>query len=307
MADNMKKERAEFSTSQMLKWMEYVADMKGVSPEKIKILNTCGKRRNILATIATHKMILIFADDTHANMLYKCWEAGYGDYEMYFGTGYEPTEMKHCKVSDLMDDPISGPTVVFIVNENTRESMIFGMKNENFSMGTVKYVGHEIRSVIMNKLELDVSDVALMVNSESIVIEASMVAYEGVIIADERDAGSLRTMEENVSKFGVHNVEIISDLEEDTLKELPVPRVAFIVATREEIEDDIIRLLKINPNIKFIFYTLELNILADIKYILEKHGIKVTEVMQITVSKTDRNSVFVAQPAPWIITGEKEI
>lgn len=307
MADNMKKERAEFSTSQMLKWMEYVADMKGVSPEKIKILNTCGKRRNILATIATHKMILIFADDTHANMLYKCWEAGYGDYEMYFGTGYEPTEMKHCKVSDLMDDPITGPTVVFIVNENTRESMIFGMKNENFSMGTVKYVGHEIRSVIMNKLELDVSDVALMVNSESIVIEASMVAYEGVIIADERDAGSLRTMEENVSKFGVHNVEIISDLEEDTLKELPVPRVAFIVATREEIEDDIIRLLKINPNIKFIFYTLELNILADIKYILEKHGIKVTEVMQITVSKTDRNSVFVAQPAPWIITGEKEI
>lgn len=305
MAENLKN-NVEFSTSQMLKWMEYVADMKGVSPEKIKILNTCGKRRNVLATIATHKMILIFADDTHANMLYKCWEAGYGDYEMYFGTGYEPGEMKHCKVSDLMDDPISGPTVVFIVNENTRESMIFGMKNENFSMGTVKYVGHEIRSVIMNKLELDVSDVALMVNSESIVIEASMVAYEGVIIADERDAGSLRTMEENVSKFGVHNVEIISDLKEETLKRLPVPRVAFIVATRENIEDDIMSLLKINPKIKFIFYTLELDILSDIKYILEKHGIKVTEVMQITVSKTDRNSVFVAQPAPWIITGEIE-
>lgn len=307
MAENLKKDSVQFSTSQMLKWMEYVANMKDVSPEKIKILNTCGKRRNILATIATHKMILIFADETHANMLYKCWEAGYGDYEMYFGTGYEPKKMKHCKVSDLMDDLISGPTVVFIVNENTRESMIFGMKNENFSMGTVKYVGHEIRSVIMNKLELDISDVALMVNSESIVIEASMVAYEGVIIADERDAGSLRTMEENVSKFGVHNVEIISDLKEETLKELPVPRVAFIVATREDIEDDIMNLQRINPKIKFIFYTLELDILSDIKYILEKHGIQVTEVMQITVSKTDRNSVFVAQPSPWIITGESEI
>lgn len=306
MAENVKKDATRFSTSQMLRWMEYVADMRNISPEKIKMLNTCGKRRNILATIATHKMILIFADETHANMLYKCWEAGYGDYEMYFATGYEPGEMKHCKVSDLMDDPISGPTVLFIVNENTRESMIFGMKNENFSMGTVKYVGHEIRSVIMNKLELDISDVALMVNSESIVIEASMVAYEGVIIADERDKGSLRTMEENVSKFGVHNVEIISDLKEETLKALPTPRVAFIVATREDIENDITSLMKINPNIKFIFYTLELNILSDIKYILEKHGIKVTEVMQITVSKTDRNSVFVAQPSPWIITGEHE-
>ena len=224
---------------------------------------------------------------------------------MYYGTGYEPSEMKHCKVSDLMDDGISGPTVIFIVNENTRESMIFGMKNDNFSMGTVKYVGHEIRSVIMNKLELDVSDVALMVNSESIAIESSMVAYEGVIIADERDAGSCRTMEENVDKFGVHNIEIISDLKEETLKNLPTPRIAFIVATKEHIEDDIISLLAINPNIKLMFYTLELDILSDIKYILEKHGINVTEVMQITVSKTDKNSIFVAQPSPWIITGEK--
>lgn len=224
---------------------------------------------------------------------------------MDYGIGYEPSEMKHCKVSDLMDDGISGPTVIFIVNENTRESMIFGMKNDNFSMGTVKYVGHEIRSVIMNKLELDVSDVALMVNSESIAIESSMVAYEGVIIADERDAGSYRTMEENVDKFGVHNIEIISDLKEETLKNLPTPRIAFIVATKEHIEDDIISLLAINPNIKLMFYTLELDILSDIKYILEKHGINVTEVMQITVSKTDKNSIFVAQPSPWIITGEK--
>lgn len=300
----MENNNVKFSTSQMLKWMEYVADMRQVSPEKIKLLNTCGKRRNVLATIATHKMILIFADDTHSNILYKCWEAGYGDYEMYFGKGYEPGEMKHCKVSDLMTDPISGPTVIFIVNENTRESMIFGMKNENFSMGTVKYVGHEIRSVIMNKLELDVSDVALLVNAESISIEASMVAYEGVIIAGERDKGSLRTMEENVSKFGVHNIEIISDLEEETLKKLPTPRVAFIVAQKENLENDIKTLLAVNHNIKFIFYTLELDILADIKYILEKNGVDVTEVMQITVSKTDRNSVFVAQPAPWIISGE---
>lgn len=55
MTGKILKSGVEFSTSQMLKWMEYVADMQGVTPEKIKLLNTCGKRRNILATIATHK------------------------------------------------------------------------------------------------------------------------------------------------------------------------------------------------------------------------------------------------------------
>ncbi len=297
-------EKVQFSNQQMLNWMGYVAELQNVTPEKIKIANLCGKKRNLLALIATHKRLLVFVDETHANMLYKCWEAGYGDYEMYYGTGYEPSEMKHCKVSDMMDDPISGPTVIFIVNENTRESMIFGMKNENFSHGTVKYVGHEIRSVIMNKLELDIRDVALMVDAESVVIEASMIAYEGTIIAGERDEGSKRTMEENIEKFGVHNVEVITSLDEDTLSKFPTPRLAFIVAKRGEIKKDIESVLRINPNAKFIFWTLELDLLSEIKYTLGQCGVDVTEVMQITVSKTDKNSVFVAQPSPWIITGE---
>ena len=283
-------EKVQFTNSQMLKWMEYVADMQGVSAEKIKMLNTCSKRRNVLATIATHKRVLIFADSTYPNMLYKCWEAGYGDYEMYFGKGYEPSEMKHCKVSDMMDGNLEGPTVIYIVNENTRESMIFGMKNDNFSSGMVKYVGHEIRAVIMNKLEMDVRDTVLLANAESIAVEASMVAYEGVVIAAERDAGSLRTMEENASKFGTHNIEIIPEI--------------TVEAQKSTIENDIVTLLKVNPKIKIIIYTLELDILADIKYLMKKHGVDVTEVMQIAVSKVDKNGVFVAQPAPWMITGE---
>ena len=60
-------EKVQFTNSQMLKWMEYVADMQGVSAEKIKMLNTCSKRRNVLATIATHKRVLIFADSTYIN------------------------------------------------------------------------------------------------------------------------------------------------------------------------------------------------------------------------------------------------
>ena len=296
--------KVEFSTSQMLKWMEHVADMQNISPEKIKLLNACGKRRNILATIATHKHILIFADETYSNILYKCWEAGYGDYEMYYGTGYEVSEMKHCIVSDMMAEGISGPTVIYIVNENTRESQIFGMKSENFSSGAVKYVGHEIRSVIMNKLEIDSRDTVLLLNAESIAIEASMLAYEGVIIAAEPDEGSLRAMEENVSKFGVHNIEILSDLSVETLKKIPAPRLAFLVANKNTIEQDIANILKVNPKVKFIIYTLELDILADIKNIMNKYGAKVTEVVQVSVSRTNKNSIFEAEPSPWMITAE---
>ena len=70
----------------MLKWMEYVADMQGVTPEKIKLLDTCGKRRNVLATIATHKRILLM------KLILICYinagKQAMATMKMYFGKGY---------------------------------------------------------------------------------------------------------------------------------------------------------------------------------------------------------------------------
>lgn len=297
-------ENKVFTYPQMLAWLGHISNVMDISPEKVKMLYACGKRRNILSTIATHKRILIFADASRKDMLYKCWEAGYGEYDLWYGVGTEPTEMKKSTIQDMMDYEIAEPIVFYIVNEDTRQSMIFGMKNENFSAGSVRYVGHEIRAVIMNKLELDVSDTVTIVSGESIVIEAAFMAYEGLVIAVERDKESLRSMEENVAKFGVHNVEIVSDVTPELYENFYTPRLAFIVATKRNIESDIINFLKINPNMKFVIYTLELDILADIKYLLNKYGVEVTEVMQISVSKTNSNSEFVAQPSPWIISAE---
>ena len=90
--------------------------------------------------------------------------------------------------------------------------------------------------------------------AESIVIEAAITASEGQIIAVEPDSGSRRSMEENVEKFGVHNVQIIPDMSEESLSKIPVPRLAFIVANHY-LESDIERLLAINPQMQFVIYT----------------------------------------------------
>ena len=94
-------------------------------------------------------------------------------------------------------------------------------------------------------------------------------------------------------------------MSEESLSRIPVPRLAFIVANRY-LESDIERLLKINPQMQFVIYTLDLGILAETKLIFDKFGIKNMEALQISVSKTNKDNVFVAQPAPWIITGAAE-
>lgn len=295
-----------YSNKDMLAWLGFFSDKMEVSPEKIKMLNVCAKKKNVLPTIETHKRVMIFANETTPDLLFQFWEAGFGEYDIWLGDGIEPGDsVKHTKVKDVLNKKIKDMAVIFIVNENTRESYRVGIKNEFFSAGTVRYVGHEIRAVIMSMLAIDVQDVICIVSGESIVVESAIVASEGTIIAVEKDKGSMRAMRDNVEQFGVHNVEIVSDVTEEQMADKPVPRLAFIVAS-DTLEADITNLLAKNPRMQFIIYTLELDMLCNIKNIFDRHGIRNAETVQISISKTDSNSVFVAEPSPWLVSGAVE-
>ena len=275
--------KGSYATKQILNWMEYFSKEMQVSPEKIKLLDICGKQKNVIPTVEGHKRVLIFADESHEELFYDFWEAGFGDYDMWYAVGIEEEgQVKHVKIKEVINRKITGPTVIFILNENTRESYRIGMRNEMFSKGPIKYVGKEIRAVIMSLLGVDSQDTICLVDAESIAKD---------------------TMEDNVKQFGVHNVQIIPDLSEASMAKIPTPRLSFIVANKH-LEEDIQRLLKKNPKMQFVIYTLELNILSGIKPLFDKYGISNMEVLQINVAKTNKDSMFVNQPAPWLITGE---
>ena len=293
-----------YDNKEMLAWVGNFADLMGVSPEKIKMLNICGKKKNVIPTIETHKRVMIFTDESQQDLFYELWEGGYGDYDMWIGKGIcANSDVETCKVKDVMDKKITEPLVIFIINENTREASRYGIRNEFFSKGSVNYVGHEIRAVIMNMLSCDVGDTICIVSGESIAIEAAITASEGTIIAVEPDERDMRSLQDNVSKFGVHNIEIIPNVTEENMANVPAPRLAFIVASRR-LEDEIKVLLKVNPKMQFIIYTLELDMVVSIKNIFEKYSIEDTEVLQIAVSKSDKRSVMISQPSPWMISGK---
>ena len=296
--------KGSYFTNQILSWMGYFADEMSVNPEKIKLLDICGKMKNVIPFIETNKRVLVFADELHEDLFYEFWEAGFGEYDMWYGVGLdEEGQVKKVKIKEVINRKITGPTVIFILSEKTRESYRIGMKNDMFSKGPIKYVGNEIRAVIMSLLGVDSQDTICLVDAESIAIEAAFVAGDGTIICVENDKGAKETMEDNVKQFGVHNVKIIPDLEQESMDSIPTPRLSFIVANKH-LEEDIARLLKKNPKMQFVIYTLELDILSGVKALFNKYNISNMEVMQITVSKTDKNSIFVTEPSPWLITGE---
>ena len=165
---------------------------------------------------------------------------------------------------------------------------------------------NDLNPVERAKLVIEADNIIISANFRDDVGHASgisaMSAGEGAIIAVEYDESDRASMEENVSKFGLNNVLIVPDAKEETLKKLPAPSTAFIVAT-DNLEREMRALLACNPNIRFMIYTLELNILARMPALFEKYHIGGMEALQISVSKLRKNGMFETKPVPWIISG----
>jgi precorrin-6Y C5,15-methyltransferase (decarboxylating) len=142
-----------------------------------------------------------------------------------------------------------------------------------------------------------------VISGESIAVESAIIAGEGTVIAVEYDGADRQTMEENAHQFGLNNIAIIDHVDEKTMAGLPVPSLTFLVASAS-MEQEIACLLKLNPHMEFVVYTLDFRCAASLPDLFQRYGIGETEVIQLSVSKLTSKNTFETQPAPWIVSGK---
>ena len=86
------------------------------------------------------------------------------------------------------------------------------------------------------------------------------------------------------------------------MRDCPVPSTVFMVASAS-MNQELEYFVKKNPNVHVVIYTLDFQVAAGAKAMLESHGIEDVEVIQIAVSTLSSRNSFKQQPAPWIISG----
>ena len=123
------------------------------------------------------------------------------------------------------------------------------------------------------------------------------------VIAVEYNSNDRSTLEDNVGQFGLNNVTIIDHVDEETMKGLAVPDVTMLVASAS-MEKEMECLIKLNPNMEFVIYTLDFVVAASMPEICRKFGIRDPEIIQVSVSKLSSKNTFTTQPAPWLISGK---
>lgn len=297
-------EERMFGNSHILAWLDYFAQNMPVDLEKVKILDITRKNKNLIPTVESHSTVLVFTDVGHDDIFYRMWDAGLGECEVWYNEGSEPSgPILHKPVKQMIDRGINASAGMVILNPNARSTMKIGMHNSNFSQGSIRYVGSEIRAVILNKMHLSLADTVVVVGGASIAVESALLASEGTVIAVEYSQSDRRTLEENANKFGIHNISIIDHVDDHSMAALPQPQLAFLVASAS-MEQELECLLRRNPHMEFIVYTLDFRCAGSLPEVFERLGIAMEEGIQISVSRLNAKNNLVSEPAPWIIIGK---
>ena len=293
-----------FTNDIIISWLQYFAQNTTIDLERVKMLDITRKNKNVIPTVEANKATLVFTEAGDKDIFYRMWNAGLGECEVWYNEGSDPSgPIKHDLLKDMIDRGINASAGMLILNENARNTYKIGMDNDSFRRGSVRYVGSEIRAVILNKIQVGQQDEIMVISGESIAIEAALIATEGTIIAVEYNGDDRATIEENIEHFGLHNIEVIDHVDEESMKDLPVPSLVFMVASAS-MEQELDLLTKLNPNINVVVYTLDFTVAANIDSVFEKYGIADKEVIQVAVSKLNAKNAFEQQPAPWIISGK---
>ena len=292
-----------FGNTHILTWLQYYADNTQVDLEKVKILDITRRNKNLIPTVESNDAVLVFTEAGHPDIFYRMWDVGLGECDVWYNVGSEPEgPICHNKVKEMIDRGINASAAMLILNPNARSTYKIGMRNSSFSKGSIHYVGSEIRSVILNKMHVSYGDNVCIISGESIAVEAAILASEGNIIAVEYNQSDRRTMEENIHQCGLNNITIIDHVTDETVKDLPVPTLTFLVASAS-MEQEIQCMLRLNPHMEFVVYTLDFRCAASLPALFEQYGIGETEVIQVSVSKLTSRNTFQTEPAPWIVSG----
>ncbi|MBR5375760.1 MAG: precorrin-6B methylase [Lachnospiraceae bacterium] len=291
-----------FNNTNIISWLQYFSDKTDVDLEHVKILDITRKNKNLIPTCEAHRCVLVFTEAGHPDIFYRMYNAGLGDCTVIYNEGSEPSgPIKQDPVKDMIDRGINASAGMLILNPDARSTKKFGMDNSSLAKGTVKYVGSEIRAIILSKMQIEEGKNICVISGESIVVESSILNGEGSIIAVEYNGNDRRQLEENVELFGLNNVTIVDHVDEETFKDLAVPDITMLVASAS-MEQEISTLLKINPHMEFVIYTLDFVLAASMISYCKNICISDPEIIQVSVSKVTSRHDYDRQPAPWIIS-----
>ncbi len=205
--------------------------------EKAKTVSLHGRQDlwPLFRALVNHDLVGVFTDQTfHPGKIADALvQRGVDTFRMHIfeNLGMKDESIKSVSPDEAKDGPYA--SLSFVLLERTKSPEIqlrLGLDDELYFHERGLITKKELRVVGLSQLEIQPHHTVwdLGAGCGSVAIEASLLAYEGEVVAVEKDAFRVKSIQKNIQKTGAYGVQIIHDSLPDCLDSLPEPDRIFI-------------------------------------------------------------------------------
>ncbi len=159
-----------------------------------------------------------------------------------------------------------------------------GIKDNEFIRTSAPMTKEEVRVLSLSKLKIDANDIVLDIGAGtgSVSIECGFLADK--VIACEVNEDAISCIHQNIEKFGLDNIDVITGLAPKCLGEIDKVDKVFIGGSKGNLQGIFAWMDKFeNLTVAANFITLENA--SDFIKLLKKHGYSDIDIVQVNISK----------------------
>lgn len=275
-----------------------------------------GRKTAIVGKVLQNPKVFVLTDATNtpAAICRLLCEHGLGHCLVSVGENlsYDSERISSDRAENLIDRSFEALCVMLITNDKPLAAAIVthGLPDELFIRGSAPMTKHEIRTVSLAKLQLQLTDTVYDVGAGtgSVAIECALQARAGEVYAIEKDPEAVELLKRNREKFGAMNLNIVQACAPEGLEGLPKPDKVFVGGSGGSLEAVLDCVFTQNPAVRVVINAITLETLhAAVSYFKPKPWIE-TDIVQIMAARarqiSDYNLMTGLNPV-YIITAQR--
>lgn len=267
--------------------------------QDMKLLSAHGMDINVISNISRNKytFMLLGGKISVSQIALKLIKYNMNNIKIYLGENLGQSNEKISSGTALEFMDYEEEKLTAIVIENTmftrKPTAMVGLVDEEFIRGEVPMTKSEVRAIIASKLKIKKDDVCWDIGcgTGSVTVEMALSAYDGKVIAIDKNEEAIELTEKNTKKFKVDNVETyqgsIYDIFANNASVMKKPDKVFIGGGSEDIMLVIKKAYELNSEVNICFTAVSLETVAMGLEIFSMIG-KEPDIKQISVVSTKK-------------------
>ena len=270
----------------------YFLDKINKTQNDVLFLSIHGRDVNFVDAVKTNNktLILLGEENDVSKICSELAKNNMNNADVFIGENlsYDNEKITTGKAQDFINYKNNKLSVIYIENLKAVSRIYsFGLNDDSFERNSVPMTKSEVRAVSMSKLMLSENSVVYDVGSGtgSVSIECALMAYKGEVFSVDKNESAIECLNNNISKFGVSNINVIKGEAPECLKILPVPTHCFIGGSCGKLFGIVKTVLEKNSKARFVINAITLETVLEAKKAALSLGCKDLEIVNVNVSR----------------------